>query len=89
MANRIMGLVGPGQGPWIQTHVLTGLRVKISGLTQGWVRVVFLEGYMDIFQNGWHNVSKDEPMCKVEYDGPDKSMVCTFLSGATRAVPQS
>lgn len=87
MANRIMGLVGPGQGPWIQTHVLEGLRVKVTGLVDGVVKVIFLSSEIALYENGIHQVVEDEPMAKVEYDGPDTSMVCTFLSGARRAVP--
>ena len=83
-----MGLVGPGQGPWIQTHVLKGLRVRVSGLVEGVVKVVFLRGEFVATTNGCYEGFEDEPMARVEYDGPDKSMVCTFLSGALSAIPQ-
>lgn len=88
MANRVMGLAGPGSGPWIHTHELPDLMIRIAGLKRGIVKVVFLSGPDKTFtQNGSYRLG-DQPMCKVEYDGPDVAMICTFISGAGRAVSQ-
>lgn len=90
MSNRILGMIGPGKGPWINTQFLPNPRAKLIGLLTGKVRVIMSHDMLadhhvvEIESCGLHKLV-DAPFMRVEYDGSDM-IVCT-LHGAKVAVP--
>lgn len=88
MANRILGIIGPGRGPWIFTSSLVSPRAKVIGLKNGIVRVFSSHSLeadaeelcTEIGVCGRHEIHA-APYMRVEYDGPDL-IVCTLHGSA-------
>jgi hypothetical protein len=88
--HRLLGIIGPGRGPWISTSSLTSPKAKIIGLKDGVVRVICGHSpdaedtqCVEIGVCGMHEVPEARFM-RVEYDGPNL-IVCT-LHGVAVAI---
>ena len=61
--------------------MLNKLRVRITGLTCGLVKVVTEQGENVFGECGVHELGYQSPFAQAAYEGSDRSMICTFLSG--------
>lgn len=86
MPERILGLVGPGEGGLVCTRVLGSDPVaRITGLCDGGeVEIQIGECVYRITENGTHVLQASDFM-RVRSKG-SPHMICTLLSGSKRAV---
>jgi hypothetical protein len=86
MAERILGLMGPGNGPLVCTRDLgSEPHVRITGLTEGGVVEIEAEGRTVRFtENGCHKLVPADFMRARSEGSPH--MICTLLAGSKRAV---
>ena len=96
MAEKVLGLAGPGRGPWVCTANLKNPHARIVGLASGTVRIFGSiagrdhdsEEVCELDSNGRHPL-RFFPFLRVVYEGADRSMVLTFCEGARSAVPST
>ena len=79
MANKLVGLVGPGVGPQICVKRFSKMKARISGLTHGFVEAVLGEERVRIETNGDHELPPSEWVCFIHKDGLSKNLLCVIL----------
>jgi hypothetical protein len=61
--------------------MLNKLKVRITGLTCGLVKVFTEREVHEFSECGVHELGYVSPFARAVYEGSDRTMVCTFLSG--------
>lgn len=89
MGERVLGLAGLGDGPWVCTAGLTNPHVKVVGLRFGTVKIYGSvigklhdqELVCELEGNGLHPVGKFFPFMRAVHLAGSTSMLLTFCSG--------
>lgn len=61
--------------------MLNKLKVRITGLTCGLVKVITEQQEHEFRECGVHELGYQSLFARAVYEGSDRAMVCTFLSG--------
>lgn len=87
MADKLVALLGPGDGPRMFTGRMSNLVARVVNLTEGCVSVSHDQGTTVISEVGNHQLP-DTEFVQFSHKGKSKSLICTLLSKA-HAVPSS
>lgn len=85
MADKLVALLGPGDGPRMFTGKMPNLVARVVNLTDGSVEVNHDQGTMLIETVGNHQLPESE-FIQFCHKGKSKNLICTLLSKA-HAVP--
>lgn len=96
MADKVLGLAGPGRGPWVCTANLRNPQARITGLASGSIKIFGsvagkdhdAELVTELDCDGRHPL-KFFPFLKAVYDTGTSKMILTFCEGVRSAVPSA
>ena len=78
MADRLVGLIGPGIGPELQTHRYRNCSVKLTGLQNGEVEVIGLGKYLSTTEDGMYDLGRTSNLQFI-YHGKNSKAICMVL----------
>lgn len=77
MADRMLGLIGPGEGPMLHTAGMKNLQARIDNLEDGSVRLKIGDIEMLFDKPGVFDIPDSPWMCFC-YKGESKELICTI-----------
>lgn len=81
MADKMLGLVGPGSGPQMRTEGMPNLKTRILNLKDGVVKVLAGDQEFEFNEAGVYSLP-DSPWVCFSHDGTSRQLICTVFSGA-------
>lgn len=85
MADKLVALLGPGDGPRLFIGRMPTVVARIVGLKDGEVLIIHDQGTI-VVQNGGEYDLPESQFVQFKHDGKSKSLICTLLAKA-HAIP--
>lgn len=79
MADKMIGLVGPGSGPHMRTHGMRNLHTRILNIKDGAVKVLAGDREFTFTEAGTFPLP-DSPWVSFSHDGTSSRLICTLFS---------
>lgn len=79
MADKMIGLVGPGKGPQMRTHGMKNLHTRILNIKDGAVKILAGSQEFEFSEAGVYSLP-DSPWVSFSHNGTSRHLICTLFS---------